>query len=358
MRKTDYITALRFPLALLVVLIHSYNSAWQSVEFESGPSLPYFLSRILPTFAVPLFFAISGYLFFLNSPRLTASAYANKLNRRKGTLLLPYLLWNLIAFGLYALKDVFSGIPLQNPLSFHLLWDSHTLGKAFTNWAGWNIAAGTAPVQQPLWFVRDLMILVLLSPVIYVLLRKLRIFGLLLLGIVYYGQLWPNFGGITFQGMWFFGLGAWFSISQTSVLQTTRRLLTPAAVLVTPLALFLLLFPDASTAIHSAAQELYVLCAMVCAIELAQFYTAHRRPNGWLAESSFFLYASHTIILLPLTAFFAPWTVGKNVLVHHFAYLLCPILAVMFCLLAYYALRRFFPSLHFLLTGVMNRNRQ
>ena len=51
---------------------------------------------------VPLFFVLSGYLFFLNCPdKPTARYFGNKLKRRIFTLLIPYLIAIVIAFGCY-----------------------------------------------------------------------------------------------------------------------------------------------------------------------------------------------------------------------------------------------------------------
>ena len=74
MAPTSYITALRFPLALLVVLIHTQNKIWQAAEAQDSLwfSVPvHFLSRCLPAVAVPLFFAISGFLFFYQKQTFT-----------------------------------------------------------------------------------------------------------------------------------------------------------------------------------------------------------------------------------------------------------------------------------------------
>lgn len=351
MQNTRYITTLRFPLALLVVFIHSYNSVWRTPTHTQIEPLATLLSRLLPTFAVPLFFAISGYLFFLNAPRLTWHGYADKLQRRSLTLLLPYLCWNLVAFALYALRDVAVGSSLQHTLSLNLLWGSATLGAESCNGLGWHIAAGTAPVQEPLWFVRDLIVVVLASPLIYALLRYLRWGGLLLLAVVFYGNLWPNPAGFTFTSVWFFSLGAWFSISERKVLLTLRPLIKPCAALLVPILLALMLFRSSSYWWWLPLQQLYVLVAMVVSVVVADFVAQQRKPNQWLANSSFFVYASHTIVLLPISNALAHWAVLKSEWLQSVAFVLCPLLAVGICLLAYYFLTHYMRRFAWLLTG-------
>ena len=107
MAPTSYITALRFPLALLVVLIPTQSKIWQAAEAQDSLwfSVPvHFLSRSLPAVAVPLFFAISGFLFFYQKQTFTLADQREKLRKRCVTLLLPYVVWNLLAFLMTPLK--------------------------------------------------------------------------------------------------------------------------------------------------------------------------------------------------------------------------------------------------------------
>ena len=212
-----YINALRLPLAALVVFIHSYNTAWRGINSQVVDGLGRILSRTLPTFAVPLFFAISGYLFFINQQTFSWKGYVEKLHRRFYTLLIPYVCWNVIAFALYALKDVSAGQLLHLPLSFNLFWGCTQVGGEGANVLGWHVMASTAPVQEPLWFVRDLMVIVLCSPLLYAILRYLKWLGLAIVAIVYYAGLWPNVGGMTLIGVWFFMLGAWCGMNKYDV---------------------------------------------------------------------------------------------------------------------------------------------
>lgn len=370
------IDALRFPLAVLVVLIHSYNSQWQAVCGGVAPVPILFLTRVLPSFAVPLFFALSGYLFFLGTAHFDPAAYLCKLRRRSLSLLLPYLTWNALACGLYALRDAAAGRPVEYALSPALLWGCKPLGAASESWLGLPLSATTAPVLEQLWFVRDLMVCVLLSPIFYAVLRRGRVFGLLLFAAVFYGQLWPNFGGMSFTGPWFFALGAWFSLSGRSPLSATRRLLAPSLALLPPCWLALTLFPDGGGWLRSLCGAVCVLAAMTASIHAAALpswerrHSCRRRKGGWqacrrspdrhrpgnfLPASSFFLYAAHTIVLLPLTAILAPRAAQCNPAGQTFLLLLNAAAAIGVCLAAFYVLRRWLPRLSLPLTGIRPR---
>ena len=351
MRNTTYITTLRFPLALLIVFIHSYNSVWRGIETGSFPTLPYFCSRILPAFAVPLFFAISGYLFFLNTKNFNFKTYTEKLKRRSFTLLIPYLLWNLLAFGLYALKDLAAQQPLHVPFSFALFWGCHPLGTPHTNAFDWVIGGTLAPVLEPFWFVRDLMLVVLVSPIIYWAIRHLHLASLLLFGAIYYLDLWPNYGGVSTIGLWYFTLGAWFSIKDIDIIRSTRLLSPSSFILMIPIGLFIMCFPDYEASVRIPAQHIYIILGMIVAINVANLWCYISQPKKLFAESSFFVYAAHTIVLLPLSSLLAKVAVRVDSFDQALLFFILPFTATGICLLAYKLLVRFVPRYHYLLTG-------
>ena len=100
--NSQIISFLRFPLTFLVVAIHSRG------EIGQVPDLMHITARnlydmvkvlgsdVIAQVAVPSFFFISGYLFFANVETWNSPAYRAKMLRRLKTLLLPYLIWNLL----------------------------------------------------------------------------------------------------------------------------------------------------------------------------------------------------------------------------------------------------------------------
>ena len=106
------ISFIRFPLCVLVVILHSdllakpiYRLGILDIE-QNAPiytSISWFFSRYLAYSAVPIFFIISGFLFFYNIKEFTLSVYKNKLVTRVKSLFIPYLCWCLLYFLLYIL---------------------------------------------------------------------------------------------------------------------------------------------------------------------------------------------------------------------------------------------------------------
>lgn len=88
---------LRFPLICIVVLIHTLQ-ADEHVEFGIlYHDALYFFQESIGRSAVPVFFVISGYMFFYKVAGLTTEIYKSKLKRRVKSLLIPYLIWNALA---------------------------------------------------------------------------------------------------------------------------------------------------------------------------------------------------------------------------------------------------------------------
>lgn len=54
-------------------------------------------------------------------------------------------------------------------------------------------------------------------PLLYAILRYLKWLGLAIVAIVYYAGLWPNVGGMTLIGVWFFMLGSWCGMNKYDV---------------------------------------------------------------------------------------------------------------------------------------------
>ena len=342
-----YINALRLPLAALVVFIHSYNTAWRGINSQVVDGLGTILSRTLPTFAVPLFFAISGYLFFINQQTFSWKGYVEKLHRRFYTLLIPYICWNVIAFALYALKDVSAGQLLHLPLSFNLFWGCTQVGGEGANILGWHVMASTAPVQEPLWFVRDLMVIVLCSPFLYAILRYLKWLGLAIVAIVYYAGLWPNVGGMTLIGVWFFMLGAWCGMNKYDVGGKLARY-WPICLVSFIISFGLLLGRGAESFVW---HHVYVFSAIVTSIAIA-YIVSERWPRKYkLSKASFFIYAAHNIVLLPLTTVLAKWATYQSAFVQSIAFMVCPFIAIAVCVIAYLLLQRFFPRTAWIVTG-------
>ena len=114
LRKEDYtrlseaISWIRFPLIFLIILLHCYSTVKLPGNHVMYFKAIYPFSLWLGETGVPGFFFISGFLFFHSK-----KTHRQKISSRIHTLLIPYLLWNLILLGLYVVAFLVGWIPVE-----------------------------------------------------------------------------------------------------------------------------------------------------------------------------------------------------------------------------------------------------
>lgn len=130
--RSQSLDLLRFPLAVIVVTVHMVTIQGVSTDMgnldvqsnEAFLVFHRFVTAFLQCISVPVYFFISGYVFFANMPEMTKERYFQKLRNRTKTLLIPYLVWNALELLLVIVKSIpalgaFSSVPGVAPdLSF------------------------------------------------------------------------------------------------------------------------------------------------------------------------------------------------------------------------------------------------
>ncbi|MEC4049936.1 acyltransferase [Flavobacterium sp. SUN046] len=200
---TDYVSkkikTLSFVAMIMVVYIHSFNyTLFVKLNEPINPifiNIEDFISFHICRVAVPSFFMISGYLLLFNY-KWTISSYLQKLKKRFHSLVLPYFLW----VSLWTLFFItISFVPqlksfINNPISItHSLWEI-------------GVTIYTHPICYQFWFIRDLIVLVLCSPLLYYLVQKT---GIIIIGIAYLNLIFAPIEWTVFQNssLLFFLLG-------------------------------------------------------------------------------------------------------------------------------------------------------
>ena len=176
-----------FVCALLVVSIHLADAP----QDAGTPSwLAYAVVRqILATVAVPFFFLVSG--LFLANRSGEPGWWMRAIAKRLRTLGIPYIVWCLVPF-----------------LVFSVLWPvgspdgicARAQMKASSIAAAFGLNFFTNPeANRPLWYLRDLFLLVIASPLVGWLVRKTRGWILAAFFALY---LAVNPGTLDFPGFW------------------------------------------------------------------------------------------------------------------------------------------------------------
>lgn len=359
---------LRLPLAVLVVFIHSYfdypiadaGGTGQAV-YEGLRSL---FSLVVSHTAVPTFFLISGYYFFRNCEGFGQRDYESKIAKKARTLLIPYLVWNLLGMlqmiaartaksdfsdlaDLRALFEEFGAMP------FNVLWDYHSWDSCFS-WTGQH-TVGTGPVLLPLWFLRDLMVMTALTPLIFYLIRKKKnvfmaaLFAGYLSGFTLFHI--PSVGSL-----FFFSLGACMGIGKETIVGRFRKHRVAAYVLTGLMIVPMVVFDGSRSRIGSLLYPVFICAGVMSLMNVAFELSAKkgsyiRRKRTMRPAMSFFIYLAHPFFLrscrraVILALPHGGWCGAA------LCYMACPLLCVAVCVAAFMLLRKLAPSLLELLTG-------
>lgn len=314
----EVIRQLRFPMIVLVTFAHSYGkvaegfslltSDWNTYEF-----LKLLVSQTLVKVAMPVFFIMSGYLFFANIAKLDANTYKRKMMRRLKTLLVPYLIWNL----LMAVK--------LKTFSWSVFWVYWKPAGVQIDWFGQEQLM-TAPANMPLWFLRDLMVVSLLTPIIYILVKNLGYWLIAALTILYLSGVCAFIPGFSAYAIYFFTLGAFWGVRKRDLIADLRRFEWPAYILSIAFAIAMML--TYNTPVFSSLMLCFRLVGVVAVFCLASrvLTTTNKRLPIIVCESSYFIYLAHYVFFFSFidTAFFDLFGTSVSALSIH--YLLVPLL--------------------------------
>lgn len=230
---------LRVALVLLVLFVHvhpDHNPHWLTMDNLSGQPLGWVVFSVVGTFinkfgfiAVPLFFAISGFLFFQKLESWSWNVWKQKIRSRVSTLLIPFLIFNAIcAISLLCLSlKAGNGWGLEGAYEGRIpfvgwLWNGVSYCQGWKNWLGMDMQL-YYPLDVPLWFVRDLMVMLVLSPVIHWLIRKGGLVYLCIVGIAYCLGVLCCAPGFSTNALFFFSLGAFAAIRCIDPVEWSRK---------------------------------------------------------------------------------------------------------------------------------------
>ena len=195
-----------FLFSIFVIWIHADNisSFTEAGAQVTGPFvLEGFIVKYLANLGVAGFYLCSGYLFYRG---FTMEKLSGKWKSRVKTLVLPYIVWNLIYYILhYVVLQIpkLAGMFADRPIS--LSWRS-VLDAVI--WYRYN------PV---FWYLQFLIIFVFLCPVIYVLLRNRYVGAVVLAGVlllqsgIFY-RVQPQMLNSLLNWFVVYGTGAWLGL--------------------------------------------------------------------------------------------------------------------------------------------------
>lgn len=371
--NSNIISFLRFTLTFAVVMQHSMGKIETDIHWDNLTGMDiYFLIKALCSgcialIAVPVFFFISGYLFFANIQVLDRNTYVHKMRSRVKSLLLPYLTWNILCIPLVIAVmygETLSGTrPLAEFTAFlhqsrwtHIFWDfTSKESNPYDNLFGLSLL-NSSPLLGTFWYIRDLFIISILSPVVYWYIKKTGWYGFWLLVILYVLKIWPYI--ILSHQSLFFVFGAYLSLNRKDLFITNKIIRYGTYSLIIILLFILLRLMGNAT--HYGAQLSPAFTFVGCFALLSFTSTILSWKPGLpsliptiLTKSCFFIYALHIKFALPLGFF-----ILKNLFRHtnhplllSVQYLFTPILIYAICIASYMTLQKLTPRMAVLLNG-------
>ena len=152
-RQSEVIAAMRFPLMVLLLFAHVLPMVSVPIEMNlSEMNIYHFISEgishNLSRIRNPLFFFFSGFFFFRKLEEWNAGFYRSQLKKRIRSLLLPYLLWNILMIAAIYIKN-------YAVTSFLSMEPGEELSSLRVT--PWYILFWHTPANYPMWFLRDLL---------------------------------------------------------------------------------------------------------------------------------------------------------------------------------------------------------
>lgn len=154
-KKDNFITFSSFVCAIMIVGLHSFNAGALRLN-----SVTRFIEAVIShgmfTGAVPLFLFTSGYLFYRNVNCVKDCLAKQK--KRVISVVMPFFAWSTFYYAVYAIGNKVIGVSMFNPVDVSLL--GMFKGILFYEYC------------FPLWFLWQLIIFVIISPLIFWILSK------------------------------------------------------------------------------------------------------------------------------------------------------------------------------------------
>ena len=349
------ITSLRFILACLVVMFHN-NKTLLFVLSQGGISLsnPEFLAHlpqiffqyVLSAAPVPLFFIFSSYLSGKkNYPYLVL------IKKKLRSLLLPLLLWPVLVIGFRILLKLVLILVFPDKVSHELPFvHEWNLRDWFCAFFGYYFPAYNRPILcepfiLPLYFIRDLLIMDMISPLIKKVVRCCAIPFMLLLAAMYFLSIRPII--VCTNAFVFYSIGIYCAEYDFDFFEFVDRI--PWKVIF----VFILIFMGIYVRFHSS--DYIVLFSCILTLKYSKIIAEGSEKVfaviKYLSGFSFFLYAIHDSYLLMI--FTTNWfnLVPRNFVTDLLEYfVLAPLLCVVGTVIGI-TLKKVIPKLFYLLNG-------
>ena len=371
--RSQSLDLLRFPLAVVVLTIHTFSTNGLMVrgekfifdDFQFFIEVNHWIDAFLRGQSVPIYYFISGYVFFLGV-EMTYSTYIRKFKNRIKTLVVPYFVWNIIyllGFFFITLNPLLSHFTAKEGVDFNFSIKSfmscfwvYDEGLFIARIPEHNstLSSNSFPINIPLWFIRDLIIVVVSTPVLHWLIKRLKHYFIIALGVVWFFIPYFEIKTLGFEmAYFFFSWGAYMSINKKDMIEFFCKYTKLSAILFVSLSLLHIWTAHYCPEAKDTIKQVNVLVGLFFAYSFATLLLKRGicKVSTFLASASFFIYVSHYIIIKRMTKLiFIAFSPDSNLGIS-FTYIFSVVLSVCFLLVVFWLLKHYTPGLLKVLAG-------
>ena len=357
--QSKTISFIRFPLIVLIVYIHNQGMgtplgevsiSWANFsDIDAYNLLRLVITEVIARAAVPSFFILSGYLFFFGKTSFSRETWLKALKKRFWTLFVPFILWNIVASCFTIAFCRIKGLP--SGLNFIRIFLNEGNPSTWMDVFG-NTHTLCYPLDIPLWYIRDLIVLCVCSPIIYLLVKhvpKLFMVVLFFFAITGYNL---DIIGFNYNAFLFFSIGAYFGAYQINLLGFGQRYKLPFLISTIALGVLFVYLRSVRGTLFWINNPFFICFFFSLLVLIAtSLERGSVRLHPLLVRSVFFVFALHHMPYF--MAFPLPWLkfLPSSTLVFVGDYLLTPIIKISLCLLLYIILDKLSPKINGLLSG-------
>ena len=312
-----------------VMTIHAYNLEIYGID-SNDDSVLAVLETFLRSFAegicVPFFFVISGFLFFRN---FKMSMLFDKYRSRAKSIVLPYVVWTTLYYLFFVC--IFRVPAIANVMNSK---GEVSLGiGAYIRyvWEGY----------YTFWFLRVLIWMILLTPILYLLLKRRKYYWpepmLILLLLIGLGII--NIPKVNLNI--YYVLGAYLGMNFKELPNKENKIASIVAAVCFP---FLVILGG------TYAGRLWYNCLFFAVIWLAMNLFDFSHDVRWWVKCTFFYYCAHDMVLESVEKLILIIG-GRSNLMAFLDYLLAPVITLLILICAAWVLRRWMKPIWQVLSG-------
>lgn len=325
-----------------MIYSHSENLKVYTLDASQGflAAAAVFLNKVQLTSAGLVnagFLFLSGFSFFT---AFTPDKLPKKWKNRFYTLFIPWLVWNTVMWGLF--------LVIQNTPAIAARMNMSTLYSPTLR--SWFVDGLLHSADGPMWFMLNLLIAVLLSPVIYCFIKN-KIAGLVFIGGMIGAKYFISYDfNSWFASVIYFSEAGYIALHGRDFWLRSFTKREKYIALAVVLAFYVFFYGTACTA--GAFVHILVLSVVIPALWVLipdrELRPAEKRFDAY----RFWIYAAHYLLLEAVEKLWLIFT-GDNPLAAIVDYLFAPVLTMAILIAGGYVVKKYLPKLWNLLNGVI-----